>query len=47
MVSTPETFAAATITGLTFPSALTGVIITKSLTPASFAGMAFIKTVEG
>ena len=47
ILSTPAIFAAAMITGLTEPSFCGGVVMTSSLTPAIFAGMASIKTVDG
>ena len=43
----PATCAAQRIAGLIFPSRLGGVVITISGTPAIFAGIASISTVEG
>ena len=44
---TPAVAAAARMTGFTFPSLPAGVVITISDTPATFAGMTSISTVEG
>ncbi len=44
---TPHMCAAASTSGLTLPSAFTGVAIMTSCTPAILAGMAFMSTVEG
>ena len=43
----PATAAAARMLGFTRPFAPAGVVITISRTPATFAGITSIKTVEG
>ena len=47
MVVTPAIFAAAKMAGAIFPSGPGGVAITMVGTPAIFAGIAFISTVDG
>ena len=47
ILSMPAMCAAARITGFTLPSGRGGVTITRFFTPAIFAGIASIKTVDG
>ncbi len=44
---TPASFAATRVIGYTLPSALQGVVITILGTPATCAGITFIRTVDG
>ena len=45
--STPASFAATSVVAYTSPSALHGVVMTIFSTPATFAGITFIRTDEG